>query len=888
MPIDVTPTTPKPSHHLSITAGATTFGLIAVNGRGEFDANAILRTPIQRTTLKLSQGSTQYSDFSEPFTPITQNDWSGGFGQEDFERDRTRFYSSSRLNTWMPGRVVSGPEETYGTGFRNADVSEHPNNWTPTTLGEVGEEIRLGTSFSASASYNADKVYIPFRFDGAAGTLTMTLNSDSSGSPGAVLETVTKTTSNLEHEDFWQWVEFDWSGTRALVSGTTYWIVVYGAEPGVSDAEWNVGTDSVGTSKSSSNSGSSWSAADKSDIIFRIVDTDDDRESLFYEYKGAMYFVTKPTDNSAAQVWINGDRGTADSNSGALGTLEDATKSWTTNEWAGSVVVLVDGTGSDEPTPFRVISSNDSNTLTISPDWNTTHDTTTDYVIIAANSFIERTGHGLTVPVQDVLVSKEVIYYAQGENTNMRRHREYNNSGTFTITDYAADGTNRAKFLEQVEDPVDGQQVWKANTPGTGDQSVARGNSQAWGNDITFGTAIPVGDRDDKITGLERYGSPENLWVMKQGSVWAVQNDIPDAIPLREADSVRSEKNGRAHLVHGVYLYFSLLHSLERYFRNNLDDVGPSQDAGMPADSQGPIVDMVGYPGVFFVAIDGGTANYSSILLYNQLGWHNIYRAPVKGKRIRNLYFQVIPGTTIDRLWYSEGTDVGWLPFPSDTLDPYRDSNYKYTTEGWLTTSWFYANLQDVQKVFKSIAMFTENVDDAGAQMFVEYQTDNVDETDLTSWTRTPTNEFGTSPVEEHALSSTYVLNGRRIRFRIILRSQSDSGDDAKQTTKVKAMVLDSLPRIATRYSITLSFLAKDRGKDLNGTDENYSTVETLTDQLETWANSTTVLTLRSVFSPHDNKYVVIDPNSLRPSYFTPGEVEGHIGNVSFVEIADV
>ncbi len=145
--------------------------------------------------------------------------------------------------------------------------------------------------------------------------------------------------------------------------------------------------------------------------------------------------------------------------------------------------------------------------------------------------------------------------------------------------------------------------------------TVARSDAKTSGNNLVLGTGIVVGSTNIPITGLERYGSPEVLWVLKEDSQWAVQNDIPDQIPLREMASVRSDKNGRAHLVHGVYLYFSLLHSLQRYFRNNLDDVGPSQDFGLPADRQGPIVDMVGYPGVFFCAVDAGPAYFSSILM---------------------------------------------------------------------------------------------------------------------------------------------------------------------------------------------------------------------------------------------------------------------------------
>src|SRR3972149_11751635 len=116
----------SPSHHVTLTpaAGGTGYGLVLVRLQaGEDggqvavdDPTAIQRQPLQRTTLKTSSGETKYSDFSEPFTPIPQDDWTGGRGNDDFESDRSRFYDSYRLNTWMNGQIILGPRETYSTG----------------------------------------------------------------------------------------------------------------------------------------------------------------------------------------------------------------------------------------------------------------------------------------------------------------------------------------------------------------------------------------------------------------------------------------------------------------------------------------------------------------------------------------------------------------------------------------------------------------------------------------------------------------------------------------------------------------------------------------------------------------------------------------------------
>jgi len=69
------------------------------------------------------------------------------------------------------------------------------------------------------------------------------------------------------------------------------------------------------------------------------------------------------------------DDGTA--TGGSATTLQDTTKSWTTDFWAGGWVFIWQGTGAGE---IRAISANTANTLTIASG--TTPDTTSDYVII--------------------------------------------------------------------------------------------------------------------------------------------------------------------------------------------------------------------------------------------------------------------------------------------------------------------------------------------------------------------------------------------------------------------------------------------------------------------------------------------------------------------------
>jgi hypothetical protein len=84
----------------TLESGGVKLGLILIDGEGKRNPRAIARNPIQRTTLQTSSGETQYSDFSEPFKPIPQDNWSGGRGQDDFERDRSRYQDGKRALSW--------------------------------------------------------------------------------------------------------------------------------------------------------------------------------------------------------------------------------------------------------------------------------------------------------------------------------------------------------------------------------------------------------------------------------------------------------------------------------------------------------------------------------------------------------------------------------------------------------------------------------------------------------------------------------------------------------------------------------------------------------------------------------------------------------------------
>jgi len=877
MPVHVAPKFPKSSHHLAlIDSQGRKLGLITCNARGKPSKFGLNRSRLQSTSLKISEGNPKYSDFELPFTPIVQETWEGGRGQEQFERDVSKFLDSYRANTVFPTKITAGPLESICTGYRKQDFMLPGSvRWVKLV---PGTRAYIAKQFIAAAAYTAAYVEVILKRRGSPGTFTVTVCQDSSDNPGTAIEA--ETLIATARPDIIGQTE-RWSlASTTYTLGTKYWIKVTAAATDTEDNCWLVAVkDASGSSKESAN-GSSWSSSGV-DLYYRTYEGSPYAwRPLFYEYKGAEYFITRRDDLGAPQIFMNGDRGAADSNSADLTKLNDGTKAWATDQYKGCVVWITEGPGALEDPPFRAITGNAANALTCSPAWVVTHTTSTEYVILGADSFVELTGHGMTVAPTDVLVINNIVYYALGNATNIKRHREYNNAGTWTATDWADEGTSKADLLAKVQDKTAGLIIWRALND-TVQISKATATS-TWGTALSFGTGIQVGDTEEKIADIREYIDPDSgekiLWAFKTGSVYAIKTDKPDKIPLDEMRAVMSFNNSRATLTHNVYVYFTLLQSLERYFNGVLDDVGPTSGRGLPANRKGPIVDLAGYPGRYYAAVDAGLLGYSSILCNNGTGWHEIYRSVTLGARIRSIKFQVVHGTLPDRLYFNEAQQIKYLPFPSETTDPTQDSAYPFTWESTVESSRLYAGMQDVNKLFDSIKVSADNLVEDVTWIELDYKVDD----ENNAWTTLPY-PFILSPSQEEPLSEAVSLTGRWLMYRVRILTSN-----AYKTPQIRAMMVNCLSRVAIRYGWAPTVRLKDNDVDLNGVPDDLVTAEEKIALLDEWSESLEALTLESVFGPFHNQRVFLEGPNLGPYVDTDeGEkpTEGFIATIPMTQV---
>ena len=172
--------------------------------------------------------------------------------------------------------------------------------------------------------------------------------------------------------------------------------------------------------------------------------------------------------------------------------------------------------------------------------------------------------------------------------------------------------------------------------------------------------------------------TPEGAWALDPWSQYACQVKV--RLPI-------TSNSGKAGISWNAGVYISTGAGIAEV-RENLSnlDFGPSKDDGLPAGYLGYVADILGLSRYLIVAVDGGANNKSSILRRHCTigGWQQVYSTSAINKLIKHLYFSPSTLYTLGRLWFSEGTDIKYIPFPDDTDNIIEVSGYLYTTPGYV------------------------------------------------------------------------------------------------------------------------------------------------------------------------------------------------------------
>lgn len=867
----VNPTTPHPTADLLLDDGTTQMELILCDGQGKPDRRAIHKAAMPRTAMQINTGDPQYSSYEMPYTPLTQKALDGGRGQVDYNKDGSRYLESFSCDTRGGDLILAGNDTRCTTFLKDGTYYQH---WeAEVALNATTDYARVATRWTCNSNITVKGIALKLRAlvrwpDVAGGTnARVTIYSDDAQQRPDVL-LAASSSINVYWTDM-QDAIFVVSYT--FVAGTTYHIVLEPTNHEVTPIAAALSLSEGGTTKVLdvptwtlyTVNGSSTVA-----LNFGLIDAASPDGGFFFDYRRTKMYLSKPDSGGAPRLYMNGYHGMA------LDNAADKTKLNTTltlpggTNLAGKWVKLVSGPGSEEETNWRGIYSNTTGAnavIAVWPPWNITHTTSTEYAIQGCENWEEITGHGGTVPPTDVQPMDDFFYWCQGEAA-----LKYIRRGKFTLVgnmndptkwSWADDGTNQASYMTLVNDTTGKIKVFVAKATVSG---VYKADTAVWGTPLVFtqvNNGKPCGNPRYKITNLIAYGSPQCCWVIREDGFGSIDNDVYSQVPLAELATVPEERNGLAACTFGVYLFFSLYDGFDRYYNDRLDDIGPNLDAGMPYKQRGIVSQAVPYPGGILIIVDGGASNASSILFWNQRGWHELYRSRA-GRRIRAMGIQSFPGNYVDRLWFSLDGELYYLPM---VINPMAWQNYPYHTFGYAITSWYTGNFREIRKFLDNLTLFTEFLKPDLYEVRVQYQLE--EETAL--WQDLP-DSFDTSPINSVPFSTNDDQAARRWRLRLMLYA-SPSAQYA--SPRVFAWTMDTVTRVRPKRGWTVTFLADDAIVGINGQRLGLS-ADGLLSKLDEWADSETrptpVLMRSATLANYDNLRVFIDPDSIQMLGVTP------------------
>lgn len=809
------------------------------------DPPDIAEEPQVPTSHIFGDAGKEFGDWEPGHSHIQQKSWIGGRANQEFVDDESRFLDSRSLWNFTPEHLHPAPQWRFAAPLDVFSENYMPASGTE-TIGNNVRWVRLVGSteyarkFTAGATATHVLAQLWVRKHGTpSGNLTFEIWSDDgvgNGKPNAVLETATLTETSFE-EDISSIGE--WTINEALTSGTAYHIVVLDSSAANDNNYFEVGYSTGGDANlynNSTDAGSSWNAESDIQLCFRLSVARWTGRWLGFDLEGARYVVSSRDDNTASVMYINGDRGIATSATATV--ITDSTKSWNTDEWIGAWFRVTDGTGKGQ---YGAITDNNGTTFTTA-SMDVTLDNTSEYVFYATDIWtsVVPSTDGIDAKVTDVAVFDLQAQFAFGSGTNMLRvHWDSSVPGHVGDDD---PGSLKADFLAVDIDPVDGAIIWRAENDSV---DVSKAAAAAFGTGLTFDAQIDAGDDSELITGLSPFAGA--LYVRKEGSLGVIRGNSYREIDIG-LNTMTQATNGIAAAKWNLMLYVNWAYSIEQIMGNNIDDVGPWLNAGLPAGRRGTVSAMEPTQAVMYCGIDaGGTADrVSSVLGWNKIGYGSIFEAWIKNRRVRGVKYQSCPGTQ-DRLWISVDNELVVMDFPDESLNMLTDSGMTYQHESVFEASTVDMNAHRIKKLFNSLSLTTRNLQNR-VTIIAQYQVD--DDIDNTTWY--DLGEFNESDFQERGI---WQGNRRRIRIRLIFRTGV-----AAIPAVLRAWVIEAYGRIPVKYQWTIRIPVKSLTISDNKVARN-------PDEFVRWlkfqGSNAGSLVLGSIWPDLDNTRVLVEPPSV-------------------------
>lgn len=675
-PVRVGPTLDDTTHDVALADGSQKVGLMFLS---DAKMNVLQEVPI--------------SPPSRPFT-TSQSSWFGGARKLNFKDDPHSYFDAFNMWTMTDGQLFPRPIEKFATGHRDAEMRE-PGNMKFLKLLPTGRTY-VSDIFTASATSNRGRIGVWLNYTGEPGALTIHLYSNDAGDPLLSLKSVTVTPTNANVYG----ITFVAFAAQAVVSGTSYHVVLQAASTDNNSNHWLVGVQAGGATAKRSANGTAWNATSFS-LYYRVTDGDIARQWYHFNLYGAEYKVSlKDSRLGSSQIYINGDRGKATSATAAgASTLTDSSSGvstgWTTDQWVGYKVRIINGAGDGQ---IRTIASNTGTVLTVSEGWDVALATTSEYIIYDGPIWQELTTPGLSDVTGRPAVANNIVFFPQGSTNIRKMHIDYTAA---TQHAYEDDGTNKAGLLEIFYDADQGLQLWAATY---GSAALKYGTPSAWGaaTTLTAITGTYVGTSDKNITNIL---GREAMYVYKEDSIWKIIKNRPVQINSgMEYNS--SPYNGKAAAGGNNEIWWGWNHSLVRMVGSRIQDMLNFRQGwqGLPVDRMGIPMSACNAGGWWFFAMDGQKTKRSTVIVYNGFGYMELFRGWGSDTRIRNVYWMDTPEGR-PKLYFDADGDSVFIEFPKYTSNPLMDTGLSHVPYAEIVTTIFDGGEPTLEKALNKIRL---------------------------------------------------------------------------------------------------------------------------------------------------------------------------------------
>jgi hypothetical protein len=931
--IRVKPQSPGNTHDISLTGKGVTFGIKLEDG-----ARSIQEISATPSNIRITQGGQKFGDFDPSFSHIEMRDWSNGRAREYYVDDPAAFFDGTAW-TLTEGQWHQPPMWGWGAGFNENASIMMPGNyaanevWFAQAAGiRVDFRPLLSTqhlarkvtstlssvhsTFTSSAITPAYINLVARRF-GNPPNLNVRLYAGGASRPDSSNSTDSDTISATNVEEYLIGTPRNDSifvtPPTLSSSPSSIWVEIFTTVASALGNHWEIGYTSQALSTSGSPStvwaasgdGTSdgWSTG-RDYFYLRMFDTPPPRKWHFFELQRSLYAAAAYSAGDRPEIYINGDRGMASSDSNSI-TLITATQlySWSRNQWLGfggansvhdARIAVVAGTGAGQNRQIQIASTGSSgSSVQVSPNWDVIPTSDSEWVIynthrwrLLSTALVSSIG-STQVQLRSVTVADDVAYFGFGNSDAIGRLTW--NSSLHQSAKNTTAGSSIADILQTFHGSTAGTQVWRAVSSAG---AVSYATAQDLSTEVTFGGSIPVGDASYRFTNLLPYDGV--MYAFKEDSVWSISQTSASSGAATKLEfgtkAFTSTNTGRAVLAQNLHLYFSLSHSLERFYRSGsanegtVDDIGPWQLAGLPRGRNGPISALAPIIGWTAAGVDPSTGGAGAVLLWNNRGWHEIFRASTglapDRTMIQNLFFQSNPGGN-PKLWMDVGGQIMQISFPKDTLNPLNDEgNAFFWPEGHIITPTIDMGVTQLPKLFHDISVISKDlglqVPPAGAssrsrEVLAEYQLD--EDVGSTRWTSIA--PFVLSPSDTSPINRG---DKKQIRFRFRALT-----NHTEFPTRVDAMVLKSVARTPVKRQWNVraeisAFSVNAQGLPDAKPDDFY-------DWIQEAAESAVPLNMHAAWKAMDNVEVFAEPPVVLREFSTPDGSWGAVLQLTLREI---